>query len=152
MKTYFLAAIFLLLSLGCSQHNAFSDFQLSKEQSKSEDSILSAKIISKGKVDGVISALYLNNIYPQRFQDGEYFYVVLYTKEEREFTFYLNKKKALYAEVLLTNNRFSHLINTESVWKKYFLLHFAKQKSKQLNLWAESAQSRSTKMLFRKED
>ena len=70
----------LLISLsffGCAHKSAFDRFAMTGEQERSEESIQSAKIMDKNESVGVLTAVYLNKTYPERFNDAEYFYIYL---------------------------------------------------------------------------
>ena len=152
MKTFLIpATIFVLLS-GCSSNNAFTNFNLTKKQEKSEDSILSAKILTKEETVGVVSALYLNRIMPKRYSDKEYFYISFYSKKQFEnIEFLLNEHPALSQEELEAQNEFSSLISFDASWQKYYLISFEKSGEK-LALKVKFDNFSSKKMIFRKSD
>jgi len=152
MKTYLITALLLTIFSGCSEHNAFSDFNLTQAQAKSEDSIRSSKIFKDEATIGVVSAIYLNTIEPDTFKDYEYFYLSSYTKEEDRFQFYLNEIEALETKVLEKNSEYAKYIDASNDWKKYFLLKFKKQSGKTLALQAKSSTAKSHKMIFKRDD
>ncbi len=152
MKTYLITALLLTIFSGCSEHNAFSDFNLTQTQAKSEDSIRSSKIFKDDTTVGVVSAIYLNSVEPDTFKDYEYFYLSLYTKEDATFQFYLNKKEALEIEMLKKDSKYAKYIDASNDWKKYFLLKFTKQSAKTLALQAKSSTAKSHKIIFKRDD
>ena len=154
MKTFLITTLFLLLINGCSTRNAFTSFNLTQNQEKSEDSILNAKIYKEDKITGVMSAVYLNRVLPQEYHTNEYFYIVLYDKHkntDEKIEFFVNEKKALSVKKLEAKNKFSNLIFSNSDWKRYYLVSFEKQ-GVTLKLKVKIAQHKSDNLIFKKED
>jgi len=74
MKHILMSVAILVFLSACSGKNAFSLFDLDEEQELSVASLLSSKLKSKdGKVYGIVSAIYLNDIYPEAYHNNEYF-------------------------------------------------------------------------------
>jgi len=139
------------LFTGCSHNNAFSEFNITKNQEKGEENLLSSKIYSENKVNGFISALYLNKVFPKRYKDGEYFYISLYLPNDKNsIHFILNKSHATKVTKLPAINEFSKIISFKGKWKDYYLVEF-KEGAKELKLSVENSNSSSKKMLFKKE-
>lgn len=164
MKTFLLIFTFLLFFTGCSSHNAFDLFNLDEDQERSVTSLKIAKLQSKnGAVDGVFSAIYLNEVYPKSFNDGENFFVYIYLKKDekmfdpKELTktnlnIKLNTKFPVKIEKLSRENKFSHLISMKSNWNKYYQVTFLTQDTKDLSLSLEleSGQSSSAVLKYQK--
>jgi len=131
MKTFLIILVFLTTITGCSSNNAFYQFKLTPSQQVSEDSMQSSKIKNEASVDGIVSIIYLNKVYPNKYKDYEYFYVSLYTKTNNEnIKFLLNKEMALHIEELDPTNEFSELTSYSTDWKKYYIVKFKEQKEK----------------------
>lgn len=153
MKTFLITMLFLTVFTNCSTNNAFSHFDINENQAKSEDSLQSTKIFNKEKSEGIISAIYLNSVLPQEYNDKEYFYVYLYVKNNsKSIDFFLNGEKAQEIQTLASQNRFSNLTSFKGDWQKYYLLVFDKQDKEILTLQVKISQSASRKMVFQKED
>jgi hypothetical protein len=153
MKTFLITTLFLLVIDGCSTRNAFTNFNLTQNQAKSEDSILNAKIYKGKKITGVVSAVYLNRVLPKEYNTHEYFYIVLYDKHkntDKKIKFIVNGKEALAIKKLKENNEFSDLISSNSDWKRYYLVEFEKQGAN-LKLKVKIAKHKSDNLMFRKE-
>jgi hypothetical protein len=151
MKHLFTSIFVVFLFLGCSRDTAFDRFPLSAQQKLAENSIQSSKIIYKGDVDGIVSVIYLNEIFPKRFYKNEYFYVYLYTKDkEPKLTFLLNKKHALHITKLDDKNEFAKLISFDVPWSKYYLVEFPKQGDK-LDFKLKNKQYNSAVLHFEKD-
>ncbi|WP_324170511.1 hypothetical protein [Sulfurimonas sp.] len=163
MKYILTLTIFFLLFTGCADKNAFSKFNMQKEQELSASNSQSSKIKTAQKIDGIVSAIYLNNVYPNTYTSNEYFYIYLYLKNEKEMydptsvddinlTIRLNNKLPIKVEKLTNKNKFSHLSSVENEWRRYYLLAFKKDKNNALNLVLESGQSFSGKLAFQKDE
>ncbi|PLY13557.1 MAG: hypothetical protein C0628_06105 [Sulfurimonas sp.] len=153
MKTFFIILTFLTLFTGCSRKNAFFEFNMDKDQELSATSIQSSKIVSRdGETQGVISVIYLNEIYPKLYNQNEYFFVFLFTKEAKEIynpnksadsnlKLKLNSKLPIEVEQLPEENKFSHLVNSKNNWNSYYLITF--EKTDTINLLLEDNVSSS---------
>ena len=152
MKYFLLTIILSILPLtGCSRNNAFDDFKLSKKQELTINSLQSSKIRHDNKIGGIFSAVYLNEIYPELFNNQEYFFVFFYTNHDDAIKFTLNKKLPLKIKKLSTDNRFSNLIKMKNGWNNYYLIAFDTQKEKSLNLIFQSGQYFSDQLIYLKE-
>jgi len=162
MKYFFILLTSLIFLSGCSSRNAFDEFKMDKDQELSISSLQSAKIISSdGKINGVFSAIYLNEVYPDSFNDGEYFFIYMYQKEPKELydpkelketglSVKLNSKLPVKLKELPRENIFSHLISIKSDWNRYYILAFLKEKKENLNLVLESDPSSSADLKYQK--
>lgn len=152
MKTFLTLMLIVTFFNGCSQKNAFSEFNITQNQEKGEENLLSSKIYGKNGVDGIVSAIYLNKIFPKRYQDGEYFYIALYLQNDKKsLKFFLNKRGAIKVTHLPASNAFSKIVSFQGTWKDYYLVKFHKS-TQELQLSVQNAHSSSQKMLFKKED
>lgn len=156
MKYFFLLSAFLTLFSGCSSKNAFSEFKMSKDQQLSVSNLQSSKITSeKMQVSGVMSAIYLNDIYPDFYNDKEYFFVYTYIKESQnlsaaDMNIKLNSKSFIELRELPKENRFSNMVSNTSRWNKYYIATFEKDNSDKLELILESGDSSSSSLIYRK--
>ena len=164
MKTFLLSFAFLLILTGCSSNNAFDLFELDKDQERSITSLQTAKILTtQGTVSGVFSGIYLNEVYPNSFNDGENFYIFVYLKKEEKMydpkelvktnlNIKLNGKFAVKLEELPRENKFSHLVSIKSNWNKYYLVSFLtdKKRALSLSLSIESDPSSSAVLKYQK--
>ncbi len=152
MKTFLLITLISALFTGCSSSNAFSQFSLTPEQSKSENSILSSKIHFQNKTVGTVSAVYLNQVLPKIYNENEWFYVSMYTKDsEKDVKFFLNGEKALNVKKLQVENKFSHLLSSVEEWKTYYLVEF-KQLGNTLSFIVKNSNASSAPLIYKKED
>jgi len=152
MKTFVIIMIFTLSFLSCSQQNAFSNFSITPVQEKSEENIQSAKISNGDNIDGIVTAVYLNKIFPQRFHTQEYFYLYMYSKRKvKNINFMLNNHKAVTFKELNARNEFTQLTSFNAPWSKYYLVAFPKQDGN-LSLRVEYFDFSSKDIVFPKEE
>ena len=154
MKYILTSLIVVLLLSSCATKSAFSKFKMDEKQELSASSLQSSKISSKDGVDGVFSAIYLNEVYPETYKEFETFYVYLYLKREKpEFTIKLNDKLPLNMEQLPYDNKFAYLVSTDNDWNKYYIVTFEKADSNAtaLNLVVQSGNSSSAVLNFKNE-
>ncbi|MFT7004683.1 MAG: hypothetical protein ACJAWW_002048 [Sulfurimonas sp.] len=152
---------FSLLFLGCADKNAFSKFKMLPDQELSANSLQSSKIKLGENVAGVVSTIYLNEIYPKVYTANEYFYVYVYLKDgskmydpntldDIKLTLKLNNKLPLKIKKLDSKNKFSHLASVNSEWNQYFLIAFEEEKTNKLSLVLENGQSSSDSLVYQK--
>lgn len=161
MKTIFTIFTILILFSGCSRKDAFFGFDMEKDQELSASSLQSSKIVSKeGKISGIFSIIYLNEVYPKSFNQNEYFFVFMFTKESKELydpknpkdvdmKLELNSKLPLKVEKLPQENQFSHLVDTKNDWNQYYLVAF--EQSATINLTLDDNTSSSMVIKYKKE-
>jgi hypothetical protein len=160
MKTFFITLTIFILFAGCSSKNAFDQFELDKKQELSISSLQTSKILSKtGEVEGIFSAIYLNEVYPESFNEDEYFFVYTFMKNSKEMynpqsstqtdlVLKLNSKLPIKLKKLPKNNRFSKLVSIKSAWNNYYLVAF--EKDDIISLTLENASSSSTPLNYQK--
>jgi len=129
MKTLWLTLIFVVLFSGCADKNAFEKFHMNAKEERGVDALLNSKVKNAHKVNGIVSVVYLNRVYPDTFKEDEVFYVSFYLKDKsKEFSFWLNGEKSILAQELERNNIYSYLTPLKTKWSKYYLVKFKKQK------------------------
>ena len=154
MKNILITILFITIFTNCSTNNAFSHFTLDSDQAKSEDTLQSSKIVSESKKnEGIISVIYLNNVFPKTYNTKEYFYIHYYLKESSNtIDFFLNNKSAQESKELESKNRFSDLTSFKGAWQKYLLVTFEKQEKDVLVFKAKTSDATSREIIFRKEN
>jgi len=152
MKTFFIILVFSTLFLGCSNKNAYVRFDMTKEQEKSVDSLVTSKIKNGNDVNGVVSVVYLNSVLPLSFHNEEHFYVYFYLKE-KSFApmFLLNETEAISAKKLPNPNEFTSLTSTTTQWNSYYHVTFKKQKNL-LKFMLKSGPFSSNQLVFEKDE
>ena len=125
MKTLTTFLILLTIFSGCSSKNAFDKFKFSSTRELSEDSIISAKLLKDKKVEGLVTAIYLNRVLPNIYNDKE---------KTNQVNFVLNNKTATNTKELPAQNQFTYLTSFEANWSQYYLVSFEKDASNKLLL------------------
>ena len=162
MKPILILSTLILIFSGCSHKNAFSNFEMTQKQELSASSLQNSKVRAGERVDGIFSAIYLNEVYPESFKQNEYFYIFYYLKEseDRENSHSLNETNArvklngslpLKVKELKRENQFSNLIEVQNKWTQYYLVSFEKQENT-LNLVFENGQSFSDTLVYQKDE
>ena len=124
MKTAYIFILLLFFS-GCSSKNAFYYFNMSEHQELSAQSFKRIKLIDNEEVLGTFSSIYLNEVYPKRYNKNEYFLIHLYLKDfQKDYNITLNSHNSLRVKELEHNNRFSSLTRQKGKWSRYYLVSF----------------------------
>ena len=164
MKLFLSTLTFSILLTACSSQNAFSKFDMDKQQELSISNSQTSKIKHNNAVDGIFSAIYLNGIDSRLYSDNEYFYVSMYIKdlkslsdeeyvESMRSSLTLNAKTAIDIEQLPHANKFSNLTSVNNKWNKYFLVIFkkdAQESIKKLHLLFKKGNSSSEVLAYPK--
>ena len=154
MKYFLITLTFLLFMSGCSYQNAFSKFNMTKEEELLAANTQSSKIESKEKIEGVFTAIYLNNVYKESFTKDENFLIAVYMKDpETTYDFKLNKHPSLTMKKikkLEEFNEFTTLMKTKEKWNEYYLVVFESME-KELHLSIEKESSFSSELLYLKD-
>jgi len=162
MKSILILTTLILIFSGCSHKNAFSNFEMTQKQELSASSLQNSKVKVGERVDGIFSAIYLNEVYPESFNQNEYFYIFYYLKEneklekpsslnEAKLKLKLNGSLPIKVRELERENQFSNLIEVQNRWTQYYLVSFAKQDNN-LSLVFENGQSSSDVLIYQKDE
>ena len=162
MKSFLIILTFVVLFTGCADKNAFSKFDMSEAQELSASSIQSSKIKSKDRTEGILSIIYLNEVYPKVYFNNEYFFVYLYLKNKKDMydptklqdiglTLKLNSKLPIKIKQLPNDSKFSDLVATKNEWNRYYIVAFKKEKSKTLSIVLENGQFSSDPLVYQKD-
>lgn len=152
MKTFLVFLIFLIFFAGCAQKSAFSRFKMSEKQELGIDSLMNSKVHKGNIVDGVVSVVYLNKVYPETYKENEVFYVYMYLKNKKNrLSFKLNGEEAISIKELPAKNEFTYLTSIDTKWNKYYLVKFKKQDDI-LKFLFESGQFSSDLLVFEKDE
>jgi len=152
MKYALKILIFMLLIVGCADKNAFSKFNMTKDQELSASSVQNSKLKSEKGINGFFSVIYLNEVYPKKYTNNEHFFISIYLKNKKydELNITLNKKIPIKVEQLPFDNDFSTLISGKNRWKKDYLVVFNKEDSNTLSFTVENGQFSSVALMYQK--
>ena len=151
MKIYIMFLLIVILFNACASKSAFDEFHISKKQEISVEQIQTSKIKDKDNTIGVVTALYLNNVYKKEFHGDEYFYISLFIQGSngKNIQFLLNSQKPLYVKTLTNPNRFTKLTSINTKWLKYYLVTFDKVDDNLLKFQIKDNNNSSRLMLFK---
>ena len=110
-------------------------------------------ITSHVQVSAVTSGLYLNELYPNRYENVEQFYIVFYAKNKALldwFEFKLNGQHPIKVTKLPTENEYAHLMKMNNKWSVHYLITFQKAKSNTLNLKVKILDGSKATLVFHK--
>ena len=158
---FFISILLVFFFGACSHKNAFYEFSMDKRQEQSATSLKRIKIVKDTKVIGTFNALYLNNVYPEKYNKEEYFIVYIYLKEIKNISnpntinrdnlkILLNNNEPIKLEELDNENRFFKLTGSKNKWNKYYLVSFDAV-GESLSLKLESDQSFSVVLKYQKD-
>lgn len=163
MKFFLSAMTLVLLLTACSNQNAFSRFDMDKQGELSVSSSQTSKIKSENQIEGIFSAIYLNEVDSLSFHDNEYFYIYLYLKDKKEIddlafndlvksSLKLNGQMPIEIKRLPSDNPFTHLASVNNEWNKYYLVTFQEDanNTKKLNLIFELGKLSSEVFTYKK--
>ena len=153
IKTALVGIALATIFFGCANKDAFSEFELVKDEKLAFDNVELAKIRdAKGNLYGVVSAVHLNSVYPKRF-DAESFYIIIYPKNRellKGIRITLNDKLPFYMKKLPQKNEFSHLLRIQNGWSSYYLVKFPKTEDATLKLTTILGNDAKATVSFRK--
>jgi hypothetical protein len=148
-----ISAVVLILLSGCSQKSAFSNFELTTEQEFSISNTQRSKILSSTQIEGVFTAVYLNNIYPQKYTSNAAFLVFIYTKNEttpQELAFKANQKEAITIEEAQNNEEFTDLIKMQNSWNSCYFMEFEGDDAREIKFEVNSGTYKSIPLIYKK--
>lgn len=128
---------------------------MTAEQELGATYLKSKKIFTKDDaVYGIVSAIYLNKVYPKRYTDKEYFYIYYYIKQPKEeLNLYLNGTPPVTKEELHRKNNFTRFTSIKNEWSNYFLVSFEKDDSNEtLSLTFENSLSSEALLKYQKDE
>jgi hypothetical protein len=82
MRFSVLCLIALFTLSGCSDKGAFDLFKMDAAHERSVEQLRTGSIVLSLETKAIISALYLNPVYPDQYKDGESFIVAIYFEND----------------------------------------------------------------------
>lgn len=153
----------LLMFGGCAEKGAFDMFRMDTAHERAIEQMRSGTIIQSFETKAILSAVYLNPVYPGEYKDGEYFIAAVYfekshnleTKkwdiEKHGYTLSLNGEKPASMEEITEKDPRRALIPVRNNWNKYYIIRFAPVQSSSLALKLENDQTGSVVLSYPKE-
>lgn len=173
-----LVALAAVLALGgCSQKGAFDLFTMDEAHERSVEQLRTASIVKSMETKAIVSAVYLNPVYPGQYRDGEYFMAAFYFEkrnqdvkkwslEDHGYTLTLNvadvdpktKKPVTRSlipvsmEEIKENDPRRSLIPIQNNWNRYFLIRFDPVNGPGLALRLENNQTGTAVLNYQKSE
>jgi hypothetical protein len=149
MKFISITILTIILLSGCATKNAFTKLGISDEREKAVENTRTGKLKRDLEIDGVYSAIYLNNVYSSIDNNKIVFYVSIYSKnKDEELKITLNNQEPTEMQKLPKENRFSDLQSMKNNWINNYIVIFQNNNLKKLNLTIENGQFSSGLLNF----
>lgn len=161
MRFLSIAMIALIGFSGCAQKGTFDLFKMDAAHERSVEQLRTGAIVQSFETKALTSIIYLNPVYPQTYNDGEYFVGAFYferdSRDLRKWDLYthgymltLNGKKATLLEELKESDSRRALIPVQNNWNKYYFIRFDSVPEGALTLLLENNQTGSVALSYRK--
>ncbi len=131
------ALIFITLAItGCSTKSAYDYFKMDPEYERTVSNLRTATIKDNAETEAIISTIYLNAVYPERFHGDENFLVALYQRTEGSiFTLLLNGAvEPLEIRNLGKNDPLLSIMPITNDWNHYYHVRYPEQGEGELSL------------------
>ncbi len=129
------SALASILFLGCS---SVAPYKPSLTQEKASDSYRSRNVVKNGKVQYIISAIYLNNIYPKYPQETSNFVISVTSKNSSRlyfqkhlpllapdtYTLSMMDHSAIIVKLLENDDPLIELMPIHTKWSKYYYVSY----------------------------
>jgi hypothetical protein len=161
MRGVIIGFMVLLLTSGCSTKGTFDMFALDEPHQKAVEQLRTGAIVKSFETKALVHTVYLNPIYPEKYNDGEYFVGAVYFERDNRdvkkwdlnahgYTLTLNGKKATYIEELKESDPRRALIPVQNNWNKYYFIRFDLQPEGALTLLLENNQTGQVVLSYQK--
>jgi hypothetical protein len=162
MKFLLLLATALLLFSGCSKTTAFDFFKMDENYEKAISNLQSGTIAKSFETEAILSSVYLNEVYPKEYNDGEYFFLALYLSDDKRLFFKsdlrdpdykltLNEINFVDGKELQSNDKLRSLMPINNEWNRYYLIKFETQERNDLLLKLENSEDDTIKLHYLKD-
>lgn len=161
MRFSIMTLIALIGFSGCAQKGTFDLFKMDEAHERAVEQLRTGAIVQSLETKAIISAIYLNPIYPQTYNDGEYFVGAIYFERdnrdlkkldlyEHGYSLTLNGQKATRLEELKESDPRRSLIPVQNNWNKYYFIRFDSIPVGPLTLLLENNQTGSVALSYPK--
>lgn len=151
ITTALLTAAILGLT-GCSTKTALDAFNMDSQTERTVTHLRTATFVHEGKTDTVISTVYLNPVFPERYSGDEYFFVALYRAQEQPFVLTLNGGVLPdKVEELDPDDTITRLMPIQNRWNRYYLVRYPRQEGETLTLKLENGPSATGALDYQKD-
>lgn len=161
MRGVIISFVVLLGLSGCSTKGTFDMFALDEPHQKAVEQLRSGAIVKSFETKALIHTVYLNPIYPEKYNDGEYFIGAVYFERDNRdvkkwdlnahgYTVTLNGNKPTLIEELKESDPRRALIPVQNNWNKYYFIRFDLQSEGALTLLLENNQTGQVALSYQK--
>jgi hypothetical protein len=161
MRFSVLVLIALVGFSGCAQKGTFDMFKMDEAHERAVEQLRTSAIVESFETKALISAVYLNPIYPEKYNDGEYFVGAVYferdNRDVKKWDLYthgyqltLNGGKATFIEELKESDPRRALIPIQNNWNKYYFIRFDSVPEGILSLLLENNQTGKAVLNYQK--
>jgi hypothetical protein len=161
MRFSLLGLIALLSLSGCADKGAFDLFTMDKAHERSVEQLRTGSIVLSLETKAIISAIYLNPVYPEQYKDGESFIAAIYFENDmrsvkkRDFkdigyALTLNGKEPAEIEELKETDVRRQLMPVRNTWNRFYLVKYNNFSEGALALALENNQTGSVVLNYQK--
>lgn len=161
MRFSLIALAAILALSGCSQKGAFGLFTMDEAHERAVEQLRSDRIVLSMETKAILTAVYLNPVYPEDYKDGEYFIGAFYfdkrnldvkkwTLDDHGYTLSLNGTAPVSMEEIKEKDPRRTLIPVQNNWYRYYLIHFDTVSTPNLSLRLENNQTGSVVLSYQK--
>lgn len=161
MRFSVLGLIALLSLSGCADKGAFDLFTMDKAHERSVEQLRTGSIVLSLETKAIISALYLNPVYPEQYKDGESFIVAIYFENDIRsvkkrdlkdigYALTLNGKEPMEIEELPEKDLRRSLMPVRNTWNRFYLVKYKNFSEGTLALALENNQTGSVVLNYQK--
>ncbi len=163
MRYFLISIITVVFISGCSQTSAFDFFKMDDDYEKAIDNLQTGTIVSSFETKAILSTIYLNHVYPEKYNDNEYFFVSIYLREDirlyfksgmnnKKYKFTLNGEQPIEGIELKTDDELRLSMPISNEWNRYYLVKFPTQHINELNLILENDKLYSIELIYQKDE
>jgi hypothetical protein len=138
---------------GCSTKTALDAFNMDSRTELAVTHLRTATVVKDSLTTAVISTVYLNRVYPERYNGDEYFFVALYRHDDAApYDLYLNGDAApVEIRELSPDEELCVLMPIQSSWNRYYLVRYPHQEAESLTLTLGNGQSGTGALDYQKD-
>jgi hypothetical protein len=162
MRYFFLLVSVVFFISGCSRTTAFDFFKMDANYEKAVDNLQTGTIVRSFETEAILSTIYLNHVYPEKYNDGEYFFVAIYLRDDirlyfksgmnnKKYNFTLNGEIPIEGSELKTDDELRLLMPISNEWNRYYLVKFPTQHTQELDLILENDEFHSVALTYQKD-
>lgn len=161
MRFSVLGLIALLSLSGCADKGAFDLFTMDKAHERSVEQLRTGSIVLSLETKAIISAIYLNPVYPEQYKDGESFIAAIYFENDMRsvkkrdikdigYHLTLNGKEPVEIEELKEADVRRQLMPVRNTWNRFYLVKYNNFSEGALALELENNQTGSVVLNYQK--